>query len=102
MNCRICGNAVPVGRRTICSKACEAEYNRRCNRAGHYRRKGQDVPEKKRVHAPPVALPAGNAFRCIYDGPDNDTIPAFHIMSREAVRDFVGYGAPVDWFEVVR
>ena len=101
--CRVCPAEVPPGRRTLCSKYCEDEYNRRVNRAAYYRRKGKTPPPEKRAEPKPVRvkLPPGNWFKCIYDGPDNDSIPPFRTLSRAAVRDFVMYGARAEWFQSV-
>ena len=101
--CRVCGKPVPDDRRTLCSKYCKDEYNRRVNRAAYYRRKGRTPPPEKRKEAKPVRvkLPPGNWFKCIYDGPDNDSIPPFHTLSRAAVRDFVYHGARAEWFRAV-
>ena len=102
--CRVCGKPVPDDRRTLCSKYCVDEYNRRVNRAAYYRRKGMEPPPEKRTAEPKpvrVKLPPGAWFRCTYDGPDNDSVPAFRTLSREAVRDFVLYGARAEWFQAI-
>ena len=98
--CRVCGKPVPDDRRTLCSQFCVDEYNRRVNRAAYYRRKGMEPPAKKQEHSP-VKLPPGAWFKCVYDGPENDSILPHHTYAREAVRDFVMYGASVRWFRPV-
>ena len=103
--CRVCGKPVPDDRRTLCSKYCVDEYNRRVNRAAYYRRKGMEPPPEKRTAEPKpvrVKLPPGAWFRCVYDGDDNDSVMPHHTYAREAVRDFVLYGARAEWFQVVR
>ena len=101
--CRVCPNEVPPDRRTLCSKYCEDEYNRRVNRAAYYRRKGRTPPPEKRAEPKPVRvkMPAGNWFKCVYDGDDNDALLPHHIYARAAVREFVLHGANVGWFQAV-
>jgi len=95
VTCIICGAPLPPGRQKYCSDRCEAEGNRR-NAAERYRREAQAKQVERRVK-----LPSGRWFRCIYAGPDNETVKPHHEYSREAVRDFVLHGDPVDWFRPV-
>ena len=64
--CRVCGKPVPDDRRTLCSKYCVDEYNRRVNRAAYYRRMGKTPPPEKRAAEPKpvrVKLPPGAWFQ---------------------------------------
>jgi hypothetical protein len=97
MTCIICGSPRPANRQKFCSDACEAEGNRRLARE-RYRRTAR---EKRTEQA--VKLPRGQWFRAVCQDEDEqaDWLPPHREYSREAVRDFVAHGAPLEWFQPI-